>query len=174
MLPPVTRGPPLAVGTHPHAPLEATGGVQPYAHGCTHVVCGPRARKVLCPVSLLLTRAGVNNDVPPSLLRAAGEAAHQERGCYGNLRRMEPGTAITLNLAPSIRPGGRGAEPQLCPGARTDLCFPPQPPGLSNAFAPGRNKAHSPIPREQHLHLLCRMSSSMCAAPALLLRWGSS
>lgn len=41
----------------------------------------------------------------PSLrLRATGDAVRRETGCYGNLRRMEPGTAVTLNPAPCLLP----------------------------------------------------------------------
>lgn len=112
MLPPVTQRTPSGCGDPPHTPVEAAGGVRAHTHGCTHLVCKPQAGKVLCPVGLLLARTGANNDVLPSQPRAPGEAAHRERerGCYGNLRRMEPGTAVTLNPAPSISPGGRGAN----------------------------------------------------------------
>lgn len=109
VLPPVTQRTTSGCGDPSHTPVEAAGDIRSHAHGYTHLVCRSGARKVLCPVCLLLERAGANNDIPPSQLRAPGEALiERERGCYGNLSRMEPGTAVTLNPAPSISPGSWG------------------------------------------------------------------
>lgn len=68
--------------------------------GSTHVVSGPQAQESSVPVCLLHT--GRSEQCRPSRLRATGDAARRETGCYGNLRRMEPGTAVTLNPAPCL------------------------------------------------------------------------
>lgn len=94
--PSVTQRTPSGGGDPPPHP---TGGSRRRPATCPWgrpLVCGPWAGKVLCPVRLVFAQAGANNDVPPSWLRAPGEAAHRERGCYGNLRRMELGTARHL------------------------------------------------------------------------------
>lgn len=62
---------------------------------------GPQAPRKVLSLCVLLTQAGANNAVPPRL-RATGDAVRRETGCYGNLRRMEPGSAVTLNPAPCL------------------------------------------------------------------------
>lgn len=84
---------PLAVETHPYILLQ-TAWVHPRGQRAP----GPGKFSVpLCP-----SHTGRSEQCGPSQLRATGDAARRETGCYGNLRRMEPGTAVTLNPAPCL------------------------------------------------------------------------
>lgn len=84
---------PLAVETHPYILLQ-TAWVHPRGQRAP----GPGKFSVpVCP-----SHTGRSEQCGPSQLRATGDAARRETGCYGNLRRMEPGTAVTLNPAPCL------------------------------------------------------------------------
>lgn len=73
---------PLAVETHPYILLQ-TAWVHPRGQRAP----GPGKFSVpVCP-----SQTGRSEQCGPSQLRATGDAARRETGCYGNLRRMEPG-----------------------------------------------------------------------------------
>lgn len=163
------RGPLWLWGPTPH--------LTPDSLGAPKWSVGPRPRKVLSLCVLFTT--GRSEQCRPSRLRATGDAVHRETGCYGNLRRMEPGTAVTLNSVPCLLlRWQRGpcsshysswalvADPWLSSSASWPwvlIC--------SSSF--GGSTRPSPL-RVPPPSVFVRLALPCVRGSSLLLRWGSS